>query len=111
MNINKQKKQQIKAHIRKKTLILDLWNGKCTNCGFGITSENIDNLPALEIHHVDPNLKKHNISDFIKRTTSIDGIKQIISQENAICLCSNCHIMAQSTFYNENKKNIFRNAK
>jgi len=107
-NINKQKKQQIKAHIRKKILILDIWNGKCTNCGFGITSENINNLPALEIHHIDPNLKKNTISDFIKRTTSIDGIKQIISQEKATCLCSNCHIMVQSTFYKENKKNIFK---
>lgn len=106
-NINKQKKQQIKAHIRKKILILDLWNGKCTSCGFGITSENINNLPALEIHHEDPTLKKNNISYFIKRTTSIDEIKQIIDQEKATCLCRNCHIMAQSTFYNENKNGVF----
>lgn len=106
-NINKQKKQQIKAHIRKKILILDLWNGKCTSCSFGITSKNVDNLPALEIHHEDPVLKKDNISFFIKRTTSIDKIKQIIKQEKATCLCRNCHIMAQSTFYNENRNDIF----
>ena len=106
-NFNKQKKQQIKGHIRKKILILDLWNGKCTNCGFGITSENINNLPALEIHHVDPALKKNNISYFIKRTTSVEKIKQIIKQEEATCLCRNCHIMIQSTFYNENRDEIF----
>ena len=62
-DINKQIKQQIKEHIRKKDLISDLWNGKCTNCGFGVTSENINNLPALEIQHEDPSLKKNNISE------------------------------------------------
>lgn len=110
-NINKQKKQQIRGHIRKKILILDLWNGKCTNCGFGINSNNINNLPALEIHHEDPALKKNNISYFIKRTPSIDKIKQMIKQEKATCLCRNCHIMVQSTFYNENRNNIFEKHK
>ncbi len=32
----------------------------------------------------------------------------ILITDNCICLCSNCHIFDQSTFFNENKEEIFR---
>ena len=97
----------IKRHIIKKSIILDLLNGKCTKCGLGISHNDIDNLPALDIHHLVPKMKEKNFSDLLRTGTDIRRIRGIVKAENCICLCRNCHIMEQSTFFQKNKSKIF----
>ena len=98
-----------KAHIRNKLIIIDLWNGKCVDCGLGITKFNIENLSALTMHHQKPNLKENSLPFFhlLMSNANLERIKSILINEDCICLCSNCHIMVQSTFFNENKEEIF----
>ena len=103
---NKIVREEIKAHIRKKRVFLDLWNGKCSYCGFGINKDNIENLPALLIHHKKPEVKEH-IWHKLRKISNIEEIKRILKKEFCTCLCDNCHIMIQSTFFNENKAEIF----
>jgi len=107
---NKIVREEIKAHIRKKVVFLNLWDGKCTNCGFGINENNIKNLPALLIHHQIPNVKEH-IWHRLRKISKIEEIKSILKKEFCTCLCDNCHIMVQSTFFNENKTDIFKKYK
>ncbi len=104
--INYQRKE-IRGYIRKKIVFFDLWEGKCQICGFGINNKNIDNLPALTIHHQKPELK--TISNRIFYLNSnIGKIKDKLLKEHCVCLCSNCHMMINSTFYNAHKEEIFR---
>lgn len=37
----------------------------------------------------------------------LERIKSILINEDCTCLCSNCHIMEQSYFFIEQKKQIF----
>ncbi|MEE9379225.1 MAG: hypothetical protein V3V33_14465 [Candidatus Lokiarchaeia archaeon] len=104
-------KQAIQRYIRKKIILFDIWDGMCTKCGFGISFNNIDNLPALEIHHINPEIKSDVLSYYLRVISDINRIKDIIKKENCICLCRNCHIMVQSTFFNENKAKIFKRYK
>jgi len=100
-------RQGIQRIVRKKVIILDLWEGVCTNCGFGISLNNIENLPTLEIHHLKPLKKTNAISYYFKTISDMDKLRDIIINENCTCLCRNCHIMIQSTFFQENKHKIF----
>jgi len=100
-------RQGIQRIVRKKLIILDLWKGTCTICGFGISFNNIDNLPALEIHHSNPLTKTQAISHYFKTVSDMIKLRNIILNENCTCLCRNCHIMIQSTFFQENKSEIF----
>ncbi|MFX1568389.1 MAG: hypothetical protein ACFFCV_08475 [Promethearchaeota archaeon] len=105
-------RNELKTYIRKKKIFLELWDGRCYNCGFGITEDNIENLPALETHHLDPKRKSfHNFHKLCFLNSDIDKLKKILLEDNCICLCSNCHILEQSTFFIENKKEIFRRYK
>ena len=104
---NHAKRQGIQRFVRKKIIILDLWRGLCTNCGFGISFNNIDNLPALEIHHLNPLIKTQAISYYFKTVSDMDILRNIIFNEDCQCLCRNCHIMIQSTYFQENKSDIF----
>jgi hypothetical protein len=102
-------RNELRTHIRKKLIFLELWDGKCCNCGCGITESNIENLPALETHHLNPNKKSfHNFHKLCFLTSDIGKLKNILIIDNCICLCSNCHILDQSTFFDENKEEIFR---
>jgi hypothetical protein len=104
-------RQGIERIIRKKVITLDLWDGECSVCGFGINSNNIDNLPALEIHHLNPETKTNVISYYFHTVSDINRLRNIIIKEDCECLCRNCHIMIQSTFFNENKEEIFKRYK
>jgi len=97
----------IKRHIIKKSIILDLLNGMCTKCGLGISHNDIDNLPALDIHHLVPKMKEKNFSDLLRTRTDINRIREIVKAEDCSCLCRNCHMMVQSTFFQKNKTKIF----
>ena len=104
-------KQAIQRYIRKKIILFDIWDGQCIKCGFGISINNIDNLPALEIHHLTPEKKGDDLSNYLTVISDINRIKEIIKKEECVCLCRNCHILVQSTFFNENKKEIFKRYK
>ena len=102
-------RNELKAFIRKKIILLEFWDGKCNNCGFGISKPNIENLPALEMHHQNPNLISfNNFHKLCFLTSNIDRLKDIVIHDNCNCLCSNCHILEQSTFFEEHKVEIFR---
>ncbi len=102
-------RDSIKAHIKKKLILLDLWDGECTKCGFCITIFNIDNLPALSIHHQTQNLKQAKLAFFhiLMSYADLERIKSILINEDCTCLCSNCHIIEQSYIFIEQKKQIF----
>lgn len=112
LNLNFIKKtsvrQNIRGYIKKKFIVLNIWNGKCTICGFGITSNNIDNLPSLEMHHTEPEIKKNVMSLFIRLNSSLEKIIKAIREEKCTCICRNCHMVVQSTFYNNNIDKIFQ---
>ncbi len=102
-------RNEIKAHIRKKIILLEIWDGKCNCCGFSINNCEIKNLPTLETHH--PNPKRRSFNNFHKLcfyTQNINKIKDIVVKDNCICLCSNCHVLEQATFFNEHKDEIFK---
>jgi len=102
-------RNELKAFIRKKIILFEAWDGKCCNCGFGITLNNIENLPALETHHLQPlNKSFNNFHKLCFLTSDIEKLKKILINDNCICLCSNCQIIEQSTFFNKNKEGIFR---
>lgn len=102
-------RNELKTFIRKKRIFIELWDGRCCNCGFGITENKIENLPALETHHINPNRKSfNNFHKLCFLTSDIEKLKKILLEDNCICLCSNCHILEQSTFFNENKEEIFK---
>ncbi|TFG11594.1 MAG: hypothetical protein EU531_11395 [Promethearchaeota archaeon] len=105
-------RNELKTFIRKKKIFLELWNGRCNNCGFGITENRIENLPALETHHLNPKIKSfHNFHKLCFLTSDMEKLKNILIKDNCICLCSNCHILEQSTFFIENRKEIYRRYK
>lgn len=55
---------------------------ECCRCGE-------DHPACLEFHHVDPSNKKHNVSEMIGNTSSIESIKEEIRKCEIIC--ANCH--------------------
>jgi len=46
---------KIKRWIRKKKIIEELYNGRCTKC----EQIGIEKLPVLHFHHLDPSRKKN----------------------------------------------------
>jgi len=65
---------------------------KCSRCQTGI-----DNLPALEIHHVN---KQHKLVSWrdIQNKAKKD-ILNILCNEEIIILCTNCHLVVQAIIY------------
>ena len=93
--------------LRKKTrLILELFEGKCSNCHTGLWF-----LPSFEFHHT---LKEHKISSWRKiYQSSFQTLKNWAINEKVNALCGNCHSKEQAKQYNEFKnliliKNLFK---
>ena len=93
---------KIKRWIRKKKIIEDLFNGKCTKC----QKIGLDNLPALQFHHLDPSKKEISFSADLRDYTDIKKIKMILLDENCTCLCSNCHSIEGAVIFKKYKKKI-----
>ncbi|NVM34444.1 MAG: hypothetical protein HWN81_02540 [Candidatus Lokiarchaeota archaeon] len=88
-------KNQIKKWIRKRFIYTELFFGKCIGCG-KITVYN--NLPALQLHHLFPELlevknKWYDLADF-----DCEIIMDIIIKERCVGICSNCHSVIGSRF-------------
>jgi hypothetical protein len=77
-----EKKRILRA--KKKRTIIELFGGKCTNCGY-------DKCPAaLQFHHLDPKQKEKGITHMIARQGL--SLEKIIKEaEKCILLCANCH--------------------
>lgn len=44
---------------------------------------------VLQFHHIDPDKKKHNVGNLVKKTNTLEELKEEASK--CILLCSNCH--------------------
>jgi hypothetical protein len=65
----------------------DLMDGAvCTVCGES-------RRPVLEWHHLDPRLKRGNVSSLVHRGASWEVVQREI--ENAVVVCANCHKMLE----------------
>jgi len=106
----KETRNYIKYHIKKKIVVMDLFEGKCHNCEIRIDNGNIDSLPALEFHHTDQNVflirkKLHWYN--LGKWGNIYRIKEEVKKQKMKIFCSNCHLMLKSTRYKVNEARIF----
>ncbi|MHA2130501.1 MAG: hypothetical protein ACW99L_11050, partial [Promethearchaeota archaeon] len=95
-------KGNIKRWIRKKKIIEELYNGRCTKC----QNTSIDKLPALQFHHLDPSRKKTYFSSDLRDITDTKKIKKLLIEEDCTCLCSNCHAIKNADIFNKYRQNI-----
>ncbi len=91
--------------IKKRSVIEQLYNGKCIGC------ENVSvmkNLPALDFHHRSKHqIKKEKIRWNLIKKLDIKSIAEKLIKEDCICLCSNCHTIFHSIkFYEIGEKII-----
>lgn len=70
---------------------------KCKECGL-----NVNYLPALEFHH--PSIKS-DMWDKL-RSRPIDAIIKTLNKEESVLICSNCHKVLHSKYFNKNKREI-----
>ena len=92
---------QIKSWIKKRIVTEKLFNGNCIGCGE-------DKLPSLQFHHIDPEKKTYRSWSDINHL----NISQIINkfkEDTAVCLCANCHSMAESRHFEKNVGEILNN--
>lgn len=85
--------------IKKRSVIDQLYNGKCIGC------ENVtvmNNLPALDIHHRNEHQSKRKKLRWNQiKKLDIKSISEKLINEDCICLCSNCHTLFHSIKYKE----------
>ncbi len=99
-------KYEINKWIKKRSIIEQLFDGKCIGCG-KITVRN--NLSSLSFHHRQPEIKESIWSDNL-RYLEIEEIAKIIIQEDMVSLCSNCHRMIESYQFERNSQIILNRA-
>ena len=75
-------KQQERGLTRKLELIQRL-GGKCSVCGYN------KNLAALQFHHLDEDLKEHELDMRSLSNRKLDAVLEEF--EKCILLCANCH--------------------
>ena len=102
-------KIKILGWLRKRSVINQLYNGKCANCGER-------DIGKLQFHHMDPTLKntfKHRNPNFdhlnIWKTFILSDIKEAADRvifEECICLCGNCHALITSKYFEKNSVEI-----
>ena len=100
----KQCRQEVEAindYKVKIGIINDEFGGKCLEC-----HTDVEQLPALQIHHPDPELKTFNMGE-IHAYNYIEILERIKS-EKAFPLCSNCHSLKQASVFLNFKKLILR---
>jgi len=89
---------QIKSWISKRIVIKRLYNGNCIGCGE-------TNLAALQFHHRDITKKTFHKYDKLRYTT-IKKIEKKLIQDDAVCLCGNCHRMIGAYYFEKNHQEI-----
>lgn len=68
--------------LEKRKILAEFQSGGCFFC------EEFEPI-CLDAHHVDPTLKKFEISAALKNVVSINNFK--LELQKCICVCSNCH--------------------
>jgi len=90
--------KQIYALSNKYKIIQKIYGGKlkgkCQECDTGVSM-----LPAIEFHHVDPNLKKTSWHSQMYKNW--EKTKEKLEKEKVTLLCRNCHFRQRSTIYNK----------
>ncbi|HEX5186504.1 MAG TPA: hypothetical protein VFV86_06400 [Nitrososphaeraceae archaeon] len=97
-NKEKQKLKFQKQNKEKSLILYSLKEDKkCEKCGYNKCME------VLDFHHLDPNQKEFNISNFgrMKGFTKLDQVIEEIKK--CVVLCSNCH---REFHYLEKTQNI-----
>lgn len=89
---------QIKSWMSKRIVIERLYNGGCISCGE-------KNLGTLQFHHCEKEKKTFQKYDKIRYTT-LEKIEKKLIQDDAVCLCGNCHRMITSRYYEKNHQEI-----
>lgn len=97
-------KRRIASRLYKNKLDLEwyaelikLGFDKCSVCGYD------KNISALDLHHVDPELKEFNVSKWYSRPFKEEYLKEL---EKCICLCSNCHREIHAPHRNHTMKDL-----
>jgi len=90
--------RQIKPWIKKRIVIERLYNGKCVGC-------DEDKLPTLQFHHKDPKQKTYEKWSDLSNL-NIRKIMKKLKEDNAVCLCANCHSMTESSQFKEDINKI-----
>jgi len=102
----------INFNKKKIRVINEIYEGKfqkgCTNCDAGIIE-----LPVLQFHHLNPNLKTttwHKING-----KKYEDIKRILENEKVHVICANCHLEINATLFVEFRdlilsKDLFNNS-
>lgn len=93
--------RQVINQIKKKTVVEQLYKGKCVACE-KITIKN--NLPAIDFHHREKNDDKSKVWNKINHLEIMEIIKELINK-NCVSVCGNCHQMIKaSQFKNINEE-------
>jgi hypothetical protein len=82
----------VKNFRKKYKVISRNYHGKCYNCDTNITK-----LPALEFHHLNPKQKVYSWRSL--RGKNYEATVNLLKKEDVIVLCKNCHILINSTFF------------
>ena len=90
--------RQSKSWIKKRIVTEKLYGGKCVGC-----REN--KLPTLQFHHKDPKLKTYKKWSDLSNL-NIGKIMKKLKEDNAVCLCANCHSMTESSQFKENMRKL-----
>jgi len=103
---NRNIKFRITEWLKKRSVIEQLYDGKCIGCGKTTVKKN---LPALQFHHrsglkeADNKLKWHKIKKY-----DIKTICKKLIKEDCVCLCANCHKTVHVKNITSIPTNIFR---
>ena len=97
-------KRQIMKWIKKRIIVEKIFNGKCVGCEVDFVH---NNLAALQFHHTITEEKDELVSWQKISNLPIEEILQVISNEECICLCGNCHHLIHAPNFISNLHDIF----
>jgi hypothetical protein len=89
----------LKKWLKKRFIIEELYEGRCIGCQ-EITIDN--NLPSLGFHHRIEEKKELIIKWESISNLPLKKIKDLLIEEDCICLCANCHMLIHSKAFIKN---------
>ena len=89
--------------VKKKIILKDLFNNKCSKCGDSL----VDILPLIQFHHTDPKIKRNSWGR-LRSLGDVEKIKKILKEEKCIALCVNCHELIKDNTFKEHYYEILR---
>ena len=92
-------KFEVKRWIKKRSVLEQVFNGKCISCGE-------DRLPSLQTHHANQELKAHRWGAISRKWNIKKLVKDFILKEECVCLCGNCHAMLNTKNFENNVEKV-----